>query len=51
MHSLPSDQLSSLVYCYRRICYRMWRADLNGFVFWFTDETPWSYKHYALRIQ
>lgn len=50
IHSLPSDQLSSLVYCYRRLCFKRWRLTTlaNGIEFWADDEIPWSIRHYSL---
>jgi hypothetical protein len=49
IRDLPSNQFSSLVYCYRRLCFKRWVAMRhNGVDYWADDEIPWSCKHYAL---
>lgn len=49
MHSLPSTELSSYVYCCRRICFRRWKTFVvDGVQCYGDDEIPWSIRHYAL---
>jgi hypothetical protein len=48
-HTLPSAELSSLVRCYRRICFRRWIAfHYKGHPVYVDDEVPWSIRHYSL---
>ncbi len=47
-HSLPSTELSTLVTCYRRLCFRRWYILHAGIRFWADDEIPWHCRHYTL---
>ncbi len=48
-HTLPSSELSSLVYCYRRICFRKWIAfHYKGMPIYIDDEIPWGCRHPSL---
>lgn len=49
IHALPSNQLSSLVYCYRRLCFKRWQMTSHkGRRFWCDNEIPWSIRHWSL---